>query len=430
MSNAFPDSFIWGSATAAHQVEGNNFNSDCWALEQAKPSIFREPSGEAVDQWNRFADDMALVAALGLKSYRFSIEWARIEPSEGQFSQAALDHYQRCIDACLQRGIEPMLTFHHFTSPLWLARKGGMTSPEFPDLFARYCDRSARYLRGFKLACTLNELNVPLVVRHLVDNLLSNPAAQPIRDAAEAALGAPLRSMFLFSNAETLLEHGLVAHAKGRDAIKAAQPHVQVGLTLALQDEQADDGGEAARDHRIATTIDPFLDAVRGDDFIGVQNYTRNLSRADGSFGPEPGHPLTIMGYEDRPQALAQVCRYVWRRIQTPIIVTENGWAGSDDTRRAAFVTETLTELQQAIAEGVDVRGYYYWSLLDNYEWLAGYQPHFGLIGVDRSTQRRTIKPSALAFGSIAKLNAILDGTTSVSDAEPAARFSGGALGI
>ncbi|MGJ3627342.1 family 1 glycosylhydrolase [Sphingomonas sp. MMS24-JH45] len=134
----FPPGFLWGSATAAHQVEGNNFNSDFWAMEQASPSMFSEPSGEAVDQWNRFADDVAMLAWLSaLGSYRFSIEWARIEPEEGVFSRVALDHYQRCIDACLHRGIEPMLTFHHFSNPLWVARKGGLASPNFPDLFAR-----------------------------------------------------------------------------------------------------------------------------------------------------------------------------------------------------------------------------------------------------------------------------------------------------
>src|SRR5690242_2830533 len=129
MAGDFPKGFLWGAATAAHQVEGGNFNSDVWALEQARPSIFREPSGEAIDHWNRFADDVAILAALGLGAYRFSIEWARIEPEEGSFSQSALDHYQRCIDACLERGVAPVITFHHFTQPLWQACNGGLTDP-------------------------------------------------------------------------------------------------------------------------------------------------------------------------------------------------------------------------------------------------------------------------------------------------------------
>jgi beta-glucosidase len=129
--------------------------------------------------------------------------------------------------------------------------------------------------------------------------------------------------------------------------------------------------------------------------------------RADGRFGPEPGHPLTVMGYEDRPQALAETCRYVWARTKTPIIVTENGWAGENDTRRIAFIRSALTGLHGAIAEGVDVGGYFYWSLIDNFEWLSGYAPKFGLLGVDRTTQQRQIKPSAVAFGEIARMNAV-----------------------
>src|ERR1700719_2548186 len=145
---AFPPGFVWGAATAAHQVEGGNVKSDSWALEHASPSLFREPSGDAVDQYHRFAGDIALVAGLGLGAYRFSIEWARIEPEEGFFSQAALDHYQRCIDLCLAAGVEPVLTFHHFTLPLWQAKRGGFTDPAFADRFGRYCARAAKALAG------------------------------------------------------------------------------------------------------------------------------------------------------------------------------------------------------------------------------------------------------------------------------------------
>ncbi|NTZ43187.1 glycoside hydrolase family 1 protein [Altererythrobacter sp. SALINAS58] len=429
MTAAFPANFIWGSATAAHQVEGSNFNSDCWALEHARPSLFREPSGDAVDQWNRFADDVALLAALGLTSYRFSIEWARVEPNEGEFSTAALDHYQRCIDACLQRGIEPIITLHHFTAPIWLARKGGMTSSEFPERFARYCEHCVRALKGFSIVCTLNELNVPLVVREKIQSLISDPSSQSAVKAAEAALGSPLTSMFLFTPEEALLSHGLAAHAMGRDAIKSVRPEVQVGVTLAIQDEVAAEGGEAHRDRRIAETITPFLEAARGDDFIGVQNYTRIVSQSDGSAGPEPGHPLTVMGYEDRPQALAQVCRYVWEQTQTPIIVTESGWAGDDDRRRQAFIEEVLEELHGAITDGVDVRGFYYWSLLDNFEWLAGYGPRFGLVDVNRTSQRRYIKPSAIAYGAIARRNGLPNGDRSTANGSRHL-LSGSALGI
>jgi beta-glucosidase len=351
--------------------------------------MFRETSGDTVDQWNRFADDIAILAALGLKSYRFGIEWARIEPQEGVYSQAALDHYQRCIDACLRVGVEPMLSFHHFTSPAWLRRAGGMSDPAYPQRFARYCAHAAGALRGFGWACTFNELNVPILVEPLFADKLGSPQAAPVKAAAEAALGAPMSSFFLTTPRDVLLTE------------------VQVGVTLSIQDEQAEPGGEAHRDARLAKYVDPFLEAVRGDDFIGVQTYTRYLSRPDGGYGPAPCEALTTMGFADRPSALAEVCRRVWAKTRTPIVVTENGWAGDHDGRRAEFITEALDHLHDAMGEGVDIRGYYYWTLLDNYEWLSGYSQKFGLVGVDRSTQRRLIKPSALALGQIARDNAL-----------------------
>ena len=426
----FPPGFLWGSATAGHQVEGNNANSDCWALEHASPSIFAEPSGDAVDQWNRFDDDMAVLAAIGLKAYRFGIEWARIEPEEGVFAASALAHYQRCLDACHRRGITPVVTFHHFTIPLWLARKGAMTCDAFPALFARYCEKVTRTLRGLVVVCTMNEMNVPLIIRGVATALLTGEIGEAKRRAAEAALGGSIEANFLFTPPDALLRNGLGAHAAGRDAIKAVSPAVQVGITLSLQDEQAEPGAEAVRDQRVATMVDPFLDLVAGDDFIGVQTYTRTTSRADGSHGPRAGEPLTVMGYEDRPDALAAVCRYVWERTRTPIIVTENGFSGDDDARRASFVTESLDALGRAIADGVDVRGYFYWSLLDNYEWMSGYGPKFGIVAVDRSTQTRTIKPSALVYGAIARAHAGNGGNATARPAMPQPSRSGTPLGI
>lgn len=406
-ARVFPAGFVWGAATAAHQVEGGNVGSDCWALEHARPSLFGEPSGDAVDQYHRFADDLAIVAGLGLGAYRFSIEWARIEPEEGRFSAAALAHYQRCIDHCLARGVEPVLTFHHFTLPLWQARRGGFTDPEFPDRFARYCEHAARALKGFATACTINELNLPLFIRDGALERLNSEGGRARRQAAEAALGGPVERFFLFTPPEAILGQGLAAHAKGRDAIKSAHPGCQVGVTLALQDEQAEPGAEALRDRRRHDYYGVCLDAVAGDDFIGVQTYSRLVAKRDGTVGPAPGHPLTMMGYEDRPQALAETCRFAWERTRTPILVTENGWAGEDDRRRCAFITEALGALREAIEEGLDVRGYLYWSLLDNYEWTRGYQPRFGLIGVDRATMQRQIKPSAVLLGEIARANAL-----------------------
>ncbi len=403
----FPDGFIWGAATAGHQVEGGNVSSDCWALEHARPSFFRGPSGDAVDQYHRFGEDVAILAGLGLKAYRFSIEWARIEPEESFFSQAALDHYQRCIDACAAHGVLAALTFQHFTLPLWQARRGGFTDAGFADRFARFCDHAAGRLRGFDIACTLNELNLPVMFRDIMIKVGSDAEAVARRVAAATILGGSLEHFFLATPPQALAAHGIRAHGQARDAIKAHHPGVKVGITVALQDEQAEQGAEALRDQRREEFYDAFLDAAVGDDFIGVQTYTRVTVRKNGTFGPEPGHALTTMGYEDRPQALAETCRYVWERTKTPIIITENGWAGDDDARRAASIRDALTDVHAAIADGVDIRGYFYWSLLDNYEWLLGYDQKFGLIAVDRTTQQRAVKPSAAVLGSIARANGL-----------------------
>ena len=173
-------------------------------------------------------------------------------------------------------------------------------------------------------------------------------------------------------------------------------------MTLAIHDEAAEPGAEALRDDRRERFYAPFLDAAAGDDFIGVQNYSRVTSQTDGRAGPAPGSTLTTMGWADRPQALGEVCRWVASRWSTPMIVTENGYPGDDDKRRGAFIDEAVAGLAAAAADGADVRGYFYWSLLDNFEWLMGYRQRFGLVAVDRTTQARTVKRSAGALRALA----------------------------
>lgn len=407
-SAKFPEGFVWGAATAAHQVEGGNSNCDLWALEHAKPSLFREPSGDAADQWRRFADDVAVLSALGLNAYRFSIEWARIEPEEGRFSQPVLEHYQRCIDACNERGVTPIVTFHHFTLPLWQARQGGLLDKRFSEKFGRYCEVASKALRDFPFACTINELNIPMYVRELLHKRMERDDGPAIRAAGEAALGAPLDNIFILAPPDAVLDQGIGAHLRGRDAIKSIHPNCKVGVTLSLQEVEAEPGAEAVRDAYHAAVYDPFLDAAKGDDFIGLQTYSRVTMSPDGKKSVQSGRPQTQMGWEDRPEALAATCRYVWERTKTPIFVTENGWAGHDDARRAAFLREAVAGLKGEIDRGANVLGYLAWSLLDNYEWFSGYGPRFGLVAVDRQTQRRTIKPSGLVLGEIARNNSLL----------------------
>ena len=394
----FPPDFLWGAATAAHQVEGGNFNSDCWALELAEPSLFAEPSGEAADHYHRFAEDLDIVASLGLNAYRFSIEWARIEPERGEICEVALDHYRRCVEQCRARAIAPVVTFHHFTQPRWLARLGGLGAPEFPALFAEHCGRIALAIEGIAIACTINELNLPI----LAGRYFRDRAGPAQRAAAQLALGAPLSAFFLFAEEEAVLGNGLAAHRAARDAIRAARPNLPVGMTLAISEEAAEPGVEAHRDARRERFYAPFLDAAAGDDFVGIQTYSRTTSRADGSAGPARGAPLTSMGWEDRPEALGEVCRWIASRWRTPMIVTENGYPGDDDARRASFIAAAVDGLGAAVADGADVRGYFYWSLLDNFEWLFGYGQRFGLVAVDRPSQQRRVKRSTEVLRGLA----------------------------
>jgi beta-glucosidase len=415
---SFPLGFVWGAATAAHQVEGANTASDCWALEHAAPSVFAEPSGDAIDQYHRYEDDLALLAALGLNSYRFSIEWARIEPEEGHVSQAALDHYKRLIDACWRRGLSPCATFHHFTTPRWMARKGGWTSPAIVDAFARYCEIAAKDLaEDLASACTINEINIPVFTRA---SRMHPDFSPEQRAAGERALGAPIEAFYIFAGTDDYAARAVAAHARARDAIKAAAPDLPVGMTMSMQEEETEDA-DTARDAlaaRAATVYAPFYDAAKRDDFVGVQTYTRLMTFRDGRIGRAKGAEKTAMGYEFRPQALAAACRDAWAATGgVPILVTESGYAG-EDARRCDFIAAALDGVHAVIAEGIDVRGYYYWSAFDNFEWMSGYGPRFGIIDVDRRSQTRLVKPSAAMLGAIARANALdaIAGETEVMD--------------
>jgi beta-glucosidase len=386
----FPPGFVWGTATAAHQVEGGNWNNDWWAWEHAPGSPCQEPSGDACDHYHRYAADVDLLAGLGLNAYRFSLEWSRIEPEEGELSTAALEHYRRMAGVCRERGLEPIVTFHHFTTPRWAAARGGWTEPATADRFARFCERAARHLRDvIGRACTLNEPNILAAFGYRWG--LFPPG---VRDPDQR----------LRAN-DVLID----AHRKARAAIRAACPGVPVGLTLAMEDHQAVDGGEAVRDRERRDMEDVFLEAARGDDFVGVQTYTRARWGPEGLRGPEPGVRLTQMGYEFWPEALeACIRRAAALRPETPVFVTENGVATEDDAERREYVARALAGVLACLADGIAVQGYVYWSLLDNFEWVFGYRPTFGLVAVDRATQARHPKPSARWLGAVARANALV----------------------
>lgn len=409
MAFKFPESFIWGTAAAAHQVEGNNINSDFWLLEHTPGTMFTDPSGDACDHFHRYPEDIALSARLGFNSYRFSIEWARIEPEPGRFSVAALDHYRRMLAACHENRIWPCVTFHHFTSPIWFTADGGWEDKKAVDRFSRYCERVVRHLGDMIGACcTINEAN--LVISLAMRGAMPKDGLKMYVDFFQQAAvrcGTTLDRFgpFLFGHPFKIRDTMLEAHIKARDVIKAGPGDFPVGVTLSMSDYQAVPGGEAMRDKAFAEDYDPFLEAAKKDDFVGVQTYSRTRFGPDGPLGPEEGVDVLIMGYEFWPEALEPTIRYAAKKAGAPIYVTENGIGTTNDQQRIEYVRRALAGVVNCLKDGIDVRGYYYWSMLDNFEWVYGYGPEFGLIAVDRETQLRKIKPSAYYLGEIAKTN-------------------------
>ncbi|MHB8439261.1 MAG: glycoside hydrolase family 1 protein [Acidimicrobiales bacterium] len=386
----FPDGFVWGTATAAHQIEGGNVNNDWWAFERAPGTPCAESSGDACDSFHRWPDDLDLVRDLGFGAYRFSLEWSRIEPEDGEWSTAALDHYRAVCEGCLARGLVPVVTFHHFTSPRWLARAGGWEAPDTPERFADFCHRSVEVLGDvIGWACTINE---PNIVAQMGFEWGVFPPGVTDPDRRVAVNEAMCR-----------------AHRLAVAALRSGPGAFPVGLTLSMTDYQPEPGGEEMAAELRRLSEDVYLDSTTGDDFVGVQTYSRVRVGPKGMLPSPPGAFVTQMGYEYWPDSLEATIRRASEKTggAVPILVTENGIGIDDDTRRVSYVTEALQGVRRCLDDGIDVRGYFYWSLLDNFEWVLGYRPTFGLVAVDRATFARTPKPSASWLGRVARANAL-----------------------
>ena len=407
-ARAMPAGFLWGTAISAYQSEGNNYNADAWVTENVTPTLFKERSGDACDSYHRYAEDIAIAARLGFNCYRFGIEWARIEPSEGCFSNAELDHYAKVLEACRVHGIKPVVTFNHFTVPIWFAARGGFEVPDSPNLFARYSRKVAEHLGGLMhMATTFNEANIQLLLQVMPQMAKALPLVKPMIAAAAKATGSPKFSRLAYADPAIVTPLMQEAHRKAFDAIKAARPDLPVGLTLTTQDIQPVGPNSLAASVRDRLYGDWVGVARTHADFIGVQTYTRILVDATGPIAPPAGAEMTVAGYEFYPQALANTIRWAHAAIGKPIHVTENGIATHDDARRIAFIDQALVGVKDCIDEGIPVHSYMYWSLLDNFEWTSGYGVPFGLVAVDRQTFKRELKPSALHLGGIARANRI-----------------------
>ncbi|RFA08214.1 beta-glucosidase [Subtercola boreus] len=404
MSETFAPDFLWGVATAGHQVEGDNNTSDTWFLEHVTPTIFRDPSGRACNSWELWQTDLDLAAGMGLNAFRFSVEWARIEPSPGEFSEEALAHYEALIDGCLARGLAPVVTFSHFTSPHWFAARGGFLDPESADLFARYCGIVMdRFGDRIALAVTFNEPNLCQMLSWAnLPPFIADLERATLEAAARAAGVSCYRvgNVMLPEDFAAMTEGMTRAHLAAKAAIKARRPSLPVGLSIAIVDDVALPGGEELRDRKRAEVYDHWLDLARADDFIGVQNYERLTYDASGEVSLPTGTPVNEQGTAVEPDSLRGAVAYAFARSGVPVFVTEHGISAADDTLRAGFIEPSLAGLGQAMAAGIPVLGYCHWSLMDNFEWIFGYSRHLGLHSVDFTTFERTPKPSAAAYAA------------------------------
>ncbi|MBQ2706610.1 MAG: family 1 glycosylhydrolase [Agathobacter sp.] len=444
----FEQGFLIGAATAAHQVEGNNIHSDYWAMEHMKYTNFNEPSLDAVDHYNRYEEDIRMMSEAGLNAYRFSIEWARIEPVEGQYDETEIAHYRKVLECCRENGIEPIVTMHHFTSPKWLIDNGGWEAEATVDAFAKYCKYVVEQLGDLMhYVVTINEANMGLQVKAIAErykrqmmakmqqmmamqaSMNAGAGSQSGNMEGTAQIGMNFNSMMenmknqqaenedvfgvaepqTFVSARTEAGDILVmrAHQAAKAAMKEVKPELLIGLSLSLHDIQAVEGGEEVAAKEWVEEFTHYLPYIKEDDFFGLQNYTRSLIGADGIMPVPEGAEVTQMDYEFYPEALEHVIRRADEefknagRADMPIMVTENGIATSDDSRRVAFIEKATDGVATCKKDGIPVIGYMYWSLMDNFEWQKGYSMTFGLIEVDRMTQKRIAKPSLGFLGNI-----------------------------
>ncbi len=426
--HVFPANFRFGTATSATQVEGHCTTTDWHAFARSGRVKNGDTIDVACDSWNRWQEDVGLQRAMGMNAARLSLEWGRIEPRPGAFDPAALDHYRQILGAHVDAGIRPMVTLHHFTLPQWMAGRGGLLSPELPLRLARFAVAAVGALGDLcRDWVTVNEPNVLAAHAYLLG------AWPPAKRDLRATVLAHHR----------LLEAHVAMYRALHDA--DARGDLTAGVAHHLRVVQPNDPRRAV--DRIAARIygrifnDSFAHAVcTGDllgpfdplfgrvgafrpaeakgtqDFLGVNYYGRDLVAFDPRNPGElfirrhvgAGAETSDLGWEIYPEGLGMVIADWSRRSGgIPVYVTENGIADARDVHRAKFLVRHLASVARAIAQGIDVRGYYHWSLLDNFEWAEGYAPRFGLVAVDFATQRRTPRASAEVYARIARSRAI-----------------------
>lgn len=363
----FPKGFLWGSATSAYQVEGGNLNSD-WEV------LFNPKAGLACDHYRRFEEDFDIAASLNQNAHRLSIEWARIEPERGQFNEQEVAHYRSVLEALKKRGIKPLVTLHHFTNPLWVYKRGGWENQDTVNYFTsfvRFVVTQLGELCDFWV--TINEPTVYAAESYLRGRWLPgkrNPLA-----------------------AAVVMKNLLRAHRQAYEVLHRLQRGAKVGIADSATYLRTPWGGNPF------TILDPkILRWVGKQDFIGI-NYYRAV-------GWVRDLPKSDLGWAIYPQGLYRILLDL-RGLGLPIYITENGIADEGDDHRADFIADHLAAIWRALQEGADVRGYFYWSLLDNFEWARGFGPRFGLAAVDYGSMGRTVRPSAEVYARICKNNSL-----------------------
>ncbi|MBU1015298.1 glycoside hydrolase family 1 protein [Patescibacteria group bacterium] len=391
---SFPPGFLWGTATSAHQIEGDNLYSDWWKAEQEGKVPFK--SGKACDSYNRYEEDLSLAKAMHNNAHRFSVEWARIEPREGEFQEEEIEHYRKVIRSVRQRGMEPFITLHHFTNPQWFAEKGGWTNKKAPEYFERYVKFVVERLGGeAKFWATINEPLIVNMMGYMVGKFPPNKY-----------------SVWQFIAACRNMKE---AHKEAYLAVKQIHPELLVGIVKNNVFFEAYLNKPLSR---VTASIARyvwnrwFLNGVRDcADFIGLNHYSRNLihvrfSNPRAWFNQNENKEISDFGWEIYPESIYRVTKELMG-YGKPIYIMENGIADADDDKRPNFIRNYLQWLHRAIEEGADVRGYFHWSLLDNFEWAEGFTKRFGLIHVDFNTFERTPRKSAAVYGEICRTNSV-----------------------
>lgn len=417
----FPPDFLWGTATSSYQVEGNNTNSDWYAWETGDPERIKGDlnCGVSCDWWENAEADLAIAAEMGNNAHRLSLEWSRIEPEPRVFDAAAIERYRAILRACHDRGLEPMVTLHHFSNPQWLVEKDDFNSDIVVDYFRRYTAKVVAELGDLVPKwVTINEPVTYAVMRYLT---------REFPHTGRTGIGA------FFEGIHNLLR----CHAAAYHTIKESYPAAPVGTANNMQLFAARPGGNAL-DRRWVGMVsrlynDSWQDALhtgkyRGIaggkrfknlagtyDFVGVNYYTRFYLR----FPPPPGFVEREWGKgalvsdgdygEVYPRGLFQMIERVWKRYGKQVYVTENGVPDAADRLRPGFLLDHLRQIWYAISFNYPVMGYYHWSLVDNFEWDRGWTQRFGLVAVDPLTQERQWRPSAHLYREICRSYSISD---------------------